>query len=374
MPSLEQALALSNSSDPGSVSTLARRNRLTRFLSTLPLSSSFHRFLRDNFFAVVCDTFVYMGAPLLLLSQGLAGLSFLSLVPLLSRIKIRVPYAPSRTVDLFLARDFASRVPPTSSHKSRLILFVHGGAWGSGSPSMYRPLALGLLRRGFDVGLVGYRVYPAGDVDGQCEDVSKAVAAVESWSRSNSVSWSSVTLAGHSSGANISLVSLLRSPSPFVTKLALLSGVHDLAVHSDYEAMRGLEELSPLKSAAGFSRDAMFAGGARGGLGGLRPGFPEVRPAPWLERQIHSNPLTLRAGFLLPRNRRRRGAVLAVRAGDEGAGRRGGAGGGAVRGRSGPHRAAHGHHVRDAARQGSSRARELLRKRGGAGALRRARQ
>ena len=65
------------------------------------------------------------------------------------------------------------------------------------------------------------------------------------------------SLIGHSSGAHISLQSRLRSPTPFVTHLACLSGVYDLAAHSEYEKARGLDELSTLKGAGGYTREKM---------------------------------------------------------------------------------------------------------------------
>jgi hypothetical protein len=40
------------------------------------------------------------------------------------------------------------------------IFFVHGGAWGSGQPWMYRLIAPFFLRHGFVVAIVGYRTYP----------------------------------------------------------------------------------------------------------------------------------------------------------------------------------------------------------------------
>jgi len=40
-----------------------------------------------------------------------------------------------------------------------LVVFMHGGAWFSGRPWMYRLISTALNRRGMDVGIVGYGTY-----------------------------------------------------------------------------------------------------------------------------------------------------------------------------------------------------------------------
>ena len=44
-----------------------------------------------------------------------------------------------------------------------VVVFMHGGAWYSGRPWMYRLMAAGLLREGMDCCIVGYNTYASED-------------------------------------------------------------------------------------------------------------------------------------------------------------------------------------------------------------------
>jgi acetyl esterase/lipase len=55
----------------------------------------------------------------------------------------------------------------TPVQPARTLVFVHGGAWGSGKPWMYRLLADRLTTVGYTVVLVGYRTWPDGTTDDQ---------------------------------------------------------------------------------------------------------------------------------------------------------------------------------------------------------------
>ena len=61
------------------------------------------------------------------------------------------------------------------------IFFIHGGAWGSGQPWMYRLVAPTFLKLNFAVAIVGYRTYPeAQTIEEQCGDVRLAWDKCES--------------------------------------------------------------------------------------------------------------------------------------------------------------------------------------------------
>jgi acetyl esterase/lipase len=68
---------------------------------------------------------------------------------------------------------------------------------------------------------------------------------------------------GHSSGAHISMLYLIRAyeagqaPSSRVCGYVGLSGVYDITSHFEYESMRGVEVLSPMQAAAGHTVAAM---------------------------------------------------------------------------------------------------------------------
>ncbi|KAL3815657.1 hypothetical protein ACHAXA_006932 [Cyclostephanos tholiformis] len=224
----------------------------------------------------------------------------------------RVPYGdrrhPMRYFDLYLPSpcvverdvDDDGRVPVRGT-----VFFVHGGAWGSGMPWMYRLVAPAFLGLNFAVVIVGYRTYPdASTIDEQVGDV------VSSWEICGDVlgkycrattttttmnvdvrnrnikddgagnddidDWVGNVIMGHSSGAHVAMLALVDwienrrrrifdsasnlandavdvypwTPDYFVG----LSGPYDISHHFDYEAGRGVEEISPMKPICGHTR------------------------------------------------------------------------------------------------------------------------
>jgi len=139
-------------------------------------------------------------------------------------------------------------------NKSSLVVFVHGGAWGSGKPWMYRLVARPLLELGYSVAILGYRTYPTADVKGQVNDVKLGTnVLLEKFPEFNK----NITLIGHSSGPHIGLLSLL--DESFLQKVPIhkfvsLSGVFDIQKHYEFETGRGLNEISPMKEACGNSQ------------------------------------------------------------------------------------------------------------------------
>jgi len=193
------------------------------------------------------------------------------------------------------------------------IFFVHGGAWGSGKPWMYRLIAPTFLKLHFAVVIVGYRTYPdAATIDDQVGDVmlawekagdvlkrsvtmmsSNATCKCETTSGDacdNYDAWSNIctdegtgwvgnVIMGHSSGAHVAMLMLVQwiqkqqrqwrnhsgapnysgnasgsnypwEPNYFIG----LSGPYDINDHFDYEAGRGVEQISPMKPICGHSR------------------------------------------------------------------------------------------------------------------------
>jgi acetyl esterase/lipase len=264
-------LALSNTLHPPTLSYLQSANAPTRFLSTLPFSTSLYQAIRDRgYFSSICDSLTYAFGPILLvLGGGIDGLKLLLNYLDLASKKEVVRYGdhPRQFVEYHKNAAETSKSP-------KLIIFFHGGAWGSGHSSMYRGIARTFLKEGFSVGLINYRIWPYGDVAAQAEDVALACEALQKHTAGEA--FKSVTLIGHSSGAHISLISRFSHPTDFVTHAICLSGVYDLAEHSDYEALRGLEELSTLKSAGGYTRDSMAAFSVSRCVETLPSAFPKV--------------------------------------------------------------------------------------------------
>ena len=152
-----------------------------------------------------------------------------------------------------------------------VLIFVHGGAWGSGRPYQYRLSACG-IGSAIDaraVVVVGYAYYPQATILQQRDSILEAITFIKSDSAvqeilssvggddNNDSSSAGISqsnpiyvLSGHSSGANICALSLLTSAKAADVFIAL-SGVYDITDHYRYEAGRRLHEFSPMKAAAG---------------------------------------------------------------------------------------------------------------------------
>mmetsp|Transcript_61324 Transcript_61324/g.72832 ORF Transcript_61324/g.72832 Transcript_61324/m.72832 type:complete len:232 (+) Transcript_61324:1028-1723(+) len=123
---------------------------------------------------------------------------------------------------------------------------------------MYRLVSQPFLARGDTVAVVGYRTYPTTDATGQVEDLESAMELLHR-ERSDLTS-KEVIVMGHSSGAHIGLLWLVermkreREGGTDVLAFVGLSGPYDISHHFDYEANRGVEEISPMKAACGYTR------------------------------------------------------------------------------------------------------------------------
>ena len=159
-------------------------------------------------------------------------------------VNIRYGRHPRQTIDVM-------RLGPESSYSpaSTLFLFVHGGAWGSGSKEVYRVVAGPFLERGTVVAVLGYRTYPDGNVQDQVDDVVQAFRTLKVENLIGTTT--RFNLMGHSSGAHLSAMALLSNTElREATKCFVsLSGVYDIPRHYQYEKMRGVERFSPMAAA-----------------------------------------------------------------------------------------------------------------------------
>jgi acetyl esterase/lipase len=165
----------------------------------------------------------------------------------------------------------------------------HGGAWGSGQPWLYRLIAAPFLEKNLVVAIVGYRTYPCGDIIAQVHDleIASQVLARQYPKFCREPTELGVWVMGHSSGAHIaflmmtewtrkrmqrlekvvtggskmtaSMVETVSSSTSSSTGMRIdsfvgISGPYNISHHFDYEASRGLEEISPMKPAMRFSR------------------------------------------------------------------------------------------------------------------------
>lgn len=143
-----------------------------------------------------------------------------------------------------------------SSKENRTIVFVHGGAWGSGFPSMYSLVATPFLNEGYGtVAMVGYRTYPSATVDGQVGDLVLAFEKIVASSPPDT----KLTIIGHSSGSHILSVGFLRQKFASISlvnqmdQFVGLCGVNDIYAHYKFEQSRGVERISPMAPTCGCS-------------------------------------------------------------------------------------------------------------------------
>lgn len=174
---------------------------------------------------------------------------------------LSVPYGPlpQHRLDIF---DASSR-HAADADSAPVLLFVHGGAWGSGSRFIYRLCGRRLDREGFTTCVVGYRRYPTADIAQQVDDICRAIAWAEARPE-----WAGRPLCvlGHSSGAHVSMLAAMQrargvaprgddaDAGPSADRLRALvglAGVYDIAKHYEFESKRCVHEVSPMKPAAG---------------------------------------------------------------------------------------------------------------------------
>jgi acetyl esterase/lipase len=116
-----------------------------------------------------------------------------------------VAYGPAarQRMDVYRPEGLAAGAP--------VVVFVHGGAWRTGSRQEYRFMGVALARMGFVGVVAGYGLYPEVGFPGFVADVAAAVAAA----RGHAAEWGGdparVVLMGHSAGAHIAAMVALDS-------------------------------------------------------------------------------------------------------------------------------------------------------------------
>jgi acetyl esterase/lipase len=115
----------------------------------------------------------------------------------------------------------------TAKEGAPVLMFVHGGSWDSGSKGIYKFLAEGFTRSGYDIVVPNYRIYPEAKFPNFLEDNAKAVAYT-----AETFPGRKIVLIGHSAGAyNVLMLGLrdqyLREAG--VDRCAVIAGVVGLA-------------------------------------------------------------------------------------------------------------------------------------------------
>jgi len=110
---------------------------------------------------------------------------------------------------------------------SPVLVFIHGGSWDSGSKKIYKFLAEGFTRSGYDIVVPNYRLYPDAKFPNFLHDNAKAVAFTQKRFPDRPI-----VLLGHSAGAYNVLMLALRDEylaRAGVDRCASIAGVVGLA-------------------------------------------------------------------------------------------------------------------------------------------------
>ncbi|TSN86062.1 WD repeat and FYVE domain-containing protein 3 [Bagarius yarrelli] len=147
-----------------------------------------------------------------------------------------------------------------------VVVFVYGGAWGSGERSMYCLLALQLAKElNATVICPDYTTYPKGNVLNMVQDISDSLMWVRENGHLFQLNKDNIVLIGHSAGAHLCALttlfllegteSLFIEPSRqneiinSIKGLIGLSGVYDIMDHYEHEKTRGVEYISAMHKA-----------------------------------------------------------------------------------------------------------------------------
>jgi acetyl esterase/lipase len=151
----------------------------------------------------------------------------------------------------------------SASQGSPLVLFAFGGGWGSGSRLLYGLLARTLTERGCAVVIPDYRLPPDVLIADMLDDLREAL----SWARENGRELGAnperLHLIGHSAGAHLWALLLVRARIAGdrallngVGSLTALSGIYDIEAHYQHEHSRGVEAVSAMHGVMGETEES----------------------------------------------------------------------------------------------------------------------
>ncbi len=129
-----------------------------------------------------------------------------------------------------------------------LVVFIHGGAWRTGSKEEYEFVAAALTRQGHPVLIPNYRLYPLATFPDFVTDIAAAIARYQQWSSQSQAEdalslHDKVILMGHSSGAH--QAALLATDPTFFEKAGVTSDLAGLiALSGPYNLPLDNQEVS----------------------------------------------------------------------------------------------------------------------------------
>lgn len=177
---------------------------------------------------------------------------------------------PAHTLDLYL---------PRGEHNPPLLVFVHGGAWISGSKAAYSRVGQFFAGRRIATAVLNYRLSrdPKVRHPDHCRDVAAAIQFLQGHSRDYRYDSGRTFLLGHSAGAHME--------GMFATDRGLLGN----ARIAGFIGLEGIYDIPALQRSFPTYRD-WFLAAAFGPDSAWAPASPTLRPVtaktPWLV--IHS--------------------------------------------------------------------------------------
>jgi acetyl esterase/lipase len=170
------------------------------------------------------------------------------------KVELDIPYGKDakQTLDLYLParKDFAT------------VVYTYGGGWHSGSGKSSQPIAEQLQAAGYGCALVSHRLYPPAVFPAFAEDLAAAFAWVHDHIAERGGDPKKLVLAGHSSGAHLSLLlatdpRFLKARRLAISDVAAVIGLStpvDLTEHEDHHGYGDV--LMAGQGAGAFARDA----------------------------------------------------------------------------------------------------------------------
>ncbi|MCJ8746978.1 hypothetical protein PDJAM_G00148050 [Pangasius djambal] len=158
------------------------------------------------------------------------------------------------------------RLDQSDTELSPVVVFVYGGAWGSGERSMYCLLAIQMAKElNASVICPDYSTYPKGNVLNMIQDISDSLMWVRENGHSFHLDKDNIVLIGHSAGAHLCALTTLfllegvesLYIEPFKQRKMInsikgvigLSGVYDIMDHYEHEKTRAVEYISAMHKA-----------------------------------------------------------------------------------------------------------------------------
>ncbi|KAG5834256.1 hypothetical protein ANANG_G00259630 [Anguilla anguilla] len=163
---------------------------------------------------------------------------------------------------------YAPNVDHSGGVATPVVVFIYGGAWGSGERSIYCLLALQMAKElNATVVCPDYATYPKGTVLHMVQDITDCLVWIGENGHKFSMDKDNVVLIGHSAGAHLCALTALflvegmeelaiepakqKEISLSIKGVTGLSGVYNIPDHYQHEKMRGIEYVSTMHKAMG---------------------------------------------------------------------------------------------------------------------------